>query len=89
MVGAFILGGIEYFYPQVLGTSYGTIRDMLNDRLTLQSLLGISVAKFWALVISLGSGTTGGVLAPSLVAGGGIGTAYGMFWQHFFPRLRQ
>ncbi len=87
VVGALILGAIGYFYPQVLGTSYGTIRDMLNDRLTAEKLIGISVAKFWALVISLGSGTTGGVFAPSLVIGGGIGAVYGMFWQHFFPRF--
>jgi chloride channel protein, CIC family len=50
-------------------------------------MLGISVAKFWALVISLGSGTTGGVFAPSLVVGGGLGAAFGMFFQHFFPSL--
>src|SRR5690348_2165115 len=86
-IGGLILGGIAYFYPEVLGTSYDTIRDMLNDRLALGNMLGISVAKFWALVISLGSGTTGGVFAPSLVVGGGFGAAFGMFFQHFFPSL--
>jgi predicted transcriptional regulator len=45
------------------------------------------VAKFWALVISLGSGTTGGVFAPSLIVGGGIGGAYAIACQHFFPHL--
>ncbi|HEX5236793.1 MAG TPA: chloride channel protein [Silvibacterium sp.] len=87
VIGAFILGGIGYFYPQVLGTSYDTIRDMLNDRLTVGNLIGISVAKFGALVISLGSGTTGGVFAPSLVVGGGIGAAYAILFQHIFPSL--
>lgn len=86
-IGALILGVIAYFYPQVLGTSYDTIRDMLNDRLTAGKLIGISVAKFWALVISLGSGTTGGVFAPSLVVGGGLGAAYAMLCQHIFPAL--
>jgi len=69
-------GRIGYFYPQVFGTSYDTIRDMLNDRLTAGHLVGISVAKFWALVISLGSGTTGACFAPSLVVGGGLGATY-------------
>ncbi|MGH9615639.1 MAG: chloride channel protein [Acidobacteriaceae bacterium] len=87
VIGAVILGVIGYFCPQVLGTGYDTIRGMLNDRYTAGSLIGISIAKFWALVISLGSGTTGGVFAPSLVVGGGIGAAYGMFWQHFFPHF--
>ena len=87
VLGALILGAIGYFYPQVLGTSYDTIRDMLNDRLTTGGLLGISVAKFWALVISLGSGTTGGVFAPSLVVGGGLGASFAVACRHFLPHL--
>jgi H+/Cl- antiporter ClcA len=87
VIGALILGVIGYFYPQVLGTSYDTIRDMLNDRLTAGHLVGISVAKFWALVISLGSGTTGGVFAPSLVVGGGLGATFAMCARHLLPTL--
>jgi CIC family chloride channel protein len=87
VIGALILGGIGYFYPQVFGTSYDTIRDMLNDRLTPGNLVGISLAKFWALVISLGSGTTGGVFAPSLVVGGGLGATFAMGMRHIFPTL--
>jgi H+/Cl- antiporter ClcA len=87
VIGALILGGLGYFYPQVLGTSYDTIRDMLNDRVTAGHLVGISVAKFWALTISLGSGTTGGVFAPSLVVGGGLGAAFAMGMQHLLPTV--
>ena len=86
-IGALILGVLGYFYPQVLGTSYDTIRDMLNNRLPPGKLVGISIAKFWALVISLGSGTTGGVFAPSLVVGGGLGAAFAVGCQHLFPNL--
>ena len=85
--GALLLGVIGYFYPQVFGTGYDTIRDMLNDRLSTGTLLGVSLAKFWALVISLGSGTTGGVFAPSLIVGGGVGTVYAQVWHHFFPHF--
>jgi H+/Cl- antiporter ClcA len=85
--GALLLGVIGYFYPQVFGTGYDTIRDMLNDRLSTGTLLGVSLAKFWALVISLGSGTTGGVFAPSLIVGGGIGAVYAQAWHHFFPNF--
>lgn len=87
VVGALLLGIIGYFYPQVFGTGYDTIRDLLNDRLSVGKLLGVSVAKFWALVLSLGSGTTGGVFAPSLIVGGGVGAAYAHAWRHFFPNL--
>lgn len=86
-IGALLLGIIGYFYPQVFGTGYDTIRDMLNDRLTAGKLLGVSIAKFFALTISLGSGTTGGVFAPSLIVGGGVGAVYGMVWHHFFPHF--
>lgn len=86
-IGAAVLGAIGYFFPQVFGTGYDTIRNMLNNRLTPAHLIGISLAKFWALVISLGSGTTGGVFAPSLIVGGGIGGAYAAACQHFFPHL--
>lgn len=86
-IGATILGVIGYLYPQVFGTGYDTIRDMLSNRLSLLDLLGVSIAKFWALVISLGSGTTGGVFAPSLIVGGGIGGSFAIACKHFFPNL--
>ena len=85
--GALMLGLIGYFYPQVFGTGYDTIRDMLNDKLGTHALLGISAAKFAALVVSLGSGTTGGVFAPSLIVGGGVGAVYAQVWHHFLPHL--
>src|SRR5579875_646579 len=87
VIGGIILGVIGYFYPQVLGTSYDTIRNMLNDPIAARSLAGISFAKFWALVISLGSGTTGGVFAPSLVVGGGLGASFAILFQHVAPHL--
>ena len=86
-IGAAILGLIGYFVPEVFGTGYDTIREMLNNQLPLWQMLGISVAKFGALVISLGSGTTGGVFAPSLIVGGGIGGAFAVLCQHIFPHL--
>jgi len=85
VAGALLLGVIGCFYPQVLGTGYDTIRDMLNNRLGTTTLLGISAAKFAALVLSLGSGTTGGVFAPSLIVGGGAGAVYAQVCHHFFP----
>jgi CIC family chloride channel protein len=86
-IGAVLLGVIGFFCPQVFGTSYDTIRDMLNDRLGAGALAGIGIAKFWALVLSLGSGTTGGVFAPSLVVGGGLGAVFGMGAKHLLPQL--
>src|SRR5579875_2923175 len=86
-IGALFLGVIGYFYPQIFGTGYDTIRDMLNDRLPGKKLIGVSIAKFVALVVSLGSGTTGGVFAPSLIVGGGFGAAFALICKHIFPHL--
>ncbi len=85
MLGAFFLGIIGYFYPRIFGTSYPTIAAILNAKLPTLRMLQLSIAKFWALVISLGAGTTGGVFAPSLVIGGGIGAGYAVLWKHWLP----
>ncbi|MGH9359688.1 MAG: chloride channel protein [Terriglobia bacterium] len=86
-VGALIMGCIGYFFPHVFGTGYDTITAMLNNHFSTAKLLEISGAKFWALVISLGSGTSGGVFAPSLIIGGGFGAAFGAFWHHLLPQF--
>ncbi|MGH7868633.1 MAG: chloride channel protein [Candidatus Dormibacteraceae bacterium] len=79
------MGVIGYGFPHVLGTGYDTIASILNDHFSALKLIEISSAKFWALVFSLGSGTTGGVFAPSLIIGGGFGGAFGLFWHHLLP----
>ncbi|MGH9350582.1 MAG: chloride channel protein, partial [Terriglobia bacterium] len=80
-------GCIGYFFPHVFGTGYDTITAILNNHFSSAKLLEISGAKFWAMVISLGSGTTGGVFAPSLIIGGGFGAAFGAFWHHLLPQF--
>lgn len=87
VIGALIMGCIGYFFPHTFGTGYDTIAAMLNDHFPAAKALEISGAKFWAMVISLGSGTTGGVFAPSLIIGGGFGSAFGAFWHHFLPQF--
>ncbi|MGH9469582.1 MAG: chloride channel protein [Terriglobia bacterium] len=86
-IGGLIMGGIGYFFPHALGTGYDTITAILNNRFVSGKMLEIFGAKFWALVISLGSGTSGGVFAPSLIIGGGFGGAFGAFWHHLFPHF--
>jgi CIC family chloride channel protein len=85
VVGALMMGAIGYFYPHIFGTSYDTITGMLNDRFTAGKVLEISIAKFWGFVISLASGTSGGVFAPSLVIGGGFGSAFASVWRGILP----
>src|SRR6202050_1364639 len=75
-IGALGLGVIGYFVPRVLGVGYDTISDILNNSLTLQLLILIMVFKALALVISLGSGTSGGLLAPMFMSSAAMGGVF-------------
>jgi len=84
-IGALALGTIGYFEPRVLGVGYDTITDILNNRLALSVLLMILLWKSVALVVSLGSGTSGGLLAPMFMSGAAMGGAYATIVNHLFP----
>src|SRR6202521_247268 len=72
-IGALALGIIGFFVPRVLGVGYATISDILNNSLTWKLLLLIAIFKSLALVLSLGSGTSGGLLAPMFMASAALG----------------
>src|SRR5437868_2673143 len=84
-IGALGLGIIGYFVPRVLGVGYDTIGDILNANLALRLLVVVMLAKAAALVISLGSGTSGGLLAPMFMSSAALGGAYAMVVDRFFP----
>jgi CIC family chloride channel protein len=84
-IGAVGLGIIAFFVPRVLGVGYDTISDILNARLALGVLLTIAVFKALALFISLGSGTSGGLLAPMFMVGAAIGAAFAMIMNTIYP----
>jgi chloride channel protein, CIC family len=75
-IGALGLGIIGYFVPRVLGVGYDTITAILNNQLVLKTLILIMVFKALALVISLGSGTSGGLLAPMFMSSAAMGGAF-------------
>src|SRR5437764_4794733 len=74
-IGALGLGIIGYFVPRVLGVGYDTIGDILNASLGLKLLVVVMLAKALALVVSLGSGTSGGLLAPMFMSSAAMGGA--------------
>jgi len=84
-IGALGLGIIGYFVPRVLGVGYDTIGDILNANLAWKLLLVVMVAKAVALVISLGSGTSGGLLAPMFMSSAAMGGAFAMGMDRIFP----
>src|SRR6266496_1793365 len=83
-IGALGLGIIGYFVPRVLGVGYDTISDILNANLALKLLIIVMLAKAIALVISLGSGTSGGLLAPMFMSSAALGGAFAIGTNHLF-----
>src|SRR6202167_5531070 len=71
------LGGL--IFPQALGVGYDTIGALLQGDVPRNMILGILLVKSVIWAVSLGSGTSGGVLAPLLMMGGALGGLEAMF----------
>jgi len=84
-IGALGLGIIGFFVPRVLGVGYDTISDILNNHLLLHILILVAVFKALALVISLGSGTSGGLLAPMFMTSAALGGIFATVVNMVFP----
>jgi H+/Cl- antiporter ClcA len=65
------LGGLVF--PQALGVGYDTIGSLLQGDVSGRTILGILIVKAVIWTVALGSGTSGGVLAPLLMMGGALG----------------
>ena len=74
------LGGL--IFPQALGVGYDTIAALLQGDVPLKMIVGILLVKSAIWAISLGSGTSGGVLAPLLMMGGALGGIEALFLPH-------
>lgn len=78
LMGGGLVGAIGMLYPQVLGVGYPTMHQALAGHLGLSLLLGLFVFKYFATLITLGAGGSGGVFAPSLYIGAMFGGVYGL-----------
>jgi H+/Cl- antiporter ClcA len=85
-IGGLAVGITGYFAPYTLGVGYTNIADLLSGSLPVQLVLGLCFLKFISWSVSLGSGTSGGTLAPLLTIGGATGLALGMLLLHFYPQ---
>src|SRR5438067_1865071 len=73
VVGGAVIGLGGLLYPRALGVGYDTIHDLLTGQLVGVALVGLMVTKAVIWAVALGSGTSGGVLAPLLIMGGALG----------------
>ncbi|MFN2570110.1 MAG: chloride channel protein, partial [Gemmatimonadales bacterium] len=72
-IGGVVVGLGGLLYPRALGVGYDVIRDLLNARMIGMVLLGLLITKAVIWAVALGSGTSGGVLAPLMIMGGALG----------------
>ena len=84
-LGAIAVGLAGWFEPRALGVGYRNIEDILGGQLPMAMLVSLLVFKFVAWSIYLGSGTSGGTLAPLFTFGGGLGYIAGVGLSAAFP----
>ncbi len=91
VVGGLILGVIGILsykvdgFPRVFGVGYETITDALTGNLVLGVALVLLLVKVAATIITLGSGGSGGIFAPSLFMGAMLGNVFGQAANYLFP----
>ncbi|HEY5038472.1 MAG TPA: chloride channel protein, partial [bacterium] len=78
-IGGLAIGIGGYFQPRVLGVGYDVISDFLKGNMGLTAVLLLILVKGFIWSFSLGSGTSGGVLAPLLMMGSGLGVLESSF----------
>jgi H+/Cl- antiporter ClcA len=84
-IGGLVVGLVGLVAPRTLGVGYDNIEDALAGRSALAVLAALCAWKFVSWTIALGSGTSGGTLAPLFTMGGGLGAALGAGLAIAFP----
>jgi H+/Cl- antiporter ClcA/CBS domain-containing protein len=87
VIGAALFATIGLFVPRALGVGYDAIGDLLSTRLAAGTVAVLVVAKLVAWWLALGSGTSGGTLAPILLISSGYGSLFGLAVERLFPSL--
>ena len=86
-IGGLLIGIIIIFYPNVFGVGYETIDLALSGNILWYSALILIFIKLLATNITLGSGGSGGIFAPSLFLGATTGSVFGQLMNQLFPNV--
>jgi chloride channel protein, CIC family len=84
-IGAVVVGVIGIVAPRTLGVGYENIEQIISGTITGRVLLVLVVLKLVSWLVALGSGTSGGTLAPLFTVGGGIGALLGALLAAWLP----
>lgn len=87
MIGGLVVGIIGMIDPRSLGVGYVNITNALQGKLLLVPALTLFIFKFISWAIALGSGTSGGTLAPLLTFGSSLGVVLSYVGRYFFPEI--
>jgi CIC family chloride channel protein len=88
-IGGLLLGSLAMVVPQVLGPGYIWVQAALYGKMAIWVMIVVALSKILATSLTISSGGSGGVFAPSLVIGAMIGGAFGATAQTLFPTLVQ
>ncbi|MCF8262825.1 MAG: chloride channel protein [Melioribacteraceae bacterium] len=86
-IGGLAIGGTAFIFPQVLGIGYESIGNALHGDLIWYVALILIFVKIIATSLTLGSGGSGGIFAPSLFMGAMLGVFFGSFAHQYFPEI--
>jgi CIC family chloride channel protein len=86
-VGGLILGVIGIFFPQVFGVGYEAMNMAFAGKMAVWLLFALIFMKILASSFTLGSGSSGGIFAPSLFMGAMTGGFFGNILHDLFPRV--
>jgi len=87
VIGGVILGVISLLFPQILGVGYGAIDMSLSQSYAWWLMLVLVLCKIMATSITIGSGGSGGIFAPSLFIGAMAGGFFGAIVHNFLPSV--
>lgn len=87
IVGGLAIGIIALVFPQVMGVGYDSINEALHGNMVWYIAFGLIFIKIIATSVTLGSGGSGGIFAPSLFMGAMLGAFFGYFVHLYFPDI--
>lgn len=85
--GGLLVGAIGFFYPEIFGVGYKAIEKALEGNIEMKTAFIIGLLKILATSLTIGSGGSGGVFAPSLFIGAMLGNFYAHVIQKVIPSI--
>lgn len=87
VAGGLLMGALGLYFPHLFGVGYEAIEAALRNEVLLTTLILLALLKILATSLTIGSGGSGGVFAPSLFIGSMLGGAFGNVVHEWLPTI--